>query len=96
MQKVYIDGDDKYVGSVIAYGDSTDSKLYDSTTAATKKQITEEELVDAFKKGLLLIAVVGETTEYLKPISVSGNKAYTVGESSNTVAITEWSAKASE
>ena len=96
MEKIYMTADGKNVAAYVAYGDTTDSKLYDGT-GASKKQIEEAELVAAFKNGRVLVAIVGQSaTDYLEVVKVSGNKASTVDLVSSTVTVTEWSAKAAE
>lgn len=96
MEKIYMTADGKNVAAFVVYGNTTDSKIYDST-GASKKQIEEADLVAAFKNGRVLVAIVGESaTDYLEVIKVSGNKASTVDLASSTVTVTEWAAKAAE
>lgn len=96
MEKIYMTADGKNVAAYVVYGNTTDSKIYDGT-GTSKAQITEEDLIAAFKNGRVLVAIVGESaTDYLEVIKVSGNKASTVDLASSTVTVTEWSAKAAE
>ena len=94
MQVIYDDAKDKYVASYVVYGKAADSKLYYST-AEDATQVTEEDLVDAFTKGRLIVAVVdGDNVSYFAVTKVAANKAYTLDDVSSTATITEWSAKA--
>lgn len=54
--RTYLRAEDKFVGSVLVYGDSTDTKLYDGT-GSTKAQVPVADATDAFMKNALLIKV---------------------------------------
>lgn len=91
MKKLYDDAKDKNVANVIFYADTTDNKLYYEASGATKTQVTQADLEDAFNKGRLLIAV---STDLFTPISVSANKVRIADVVSEAVAIVEYAAKA--
>lgn len=84
MNRIYLDAKDKYVGNYVLYGNSEDNKLY--YESAHEHQVTEADLVDAFMKGALVIAV---GAEYFAPVSISANTVNTVGAGATLVA---WSA----
>ena len=48
MDKRYELGDQVHVGSLIVYGDETDSKLYDKATGADKVQVKQAVVEQAF------------------------------------------------
>lgn len=85
----YIDGNDKHVGKYVVFGKTSDSKLYvdDEYT----EQVSQDDLAEAFKKGLLLIQVGNDIFE---PVKVSANKALVVDFSSGSVTGKEFAAKA--
>ena len=99
MQKVYELGDQVHVGSLIAYGDTTDSKLYDKVGTG-KTQLKQAVVEQAFLAGKLVVAVVGETTVYYKAIAIDGTKVLTGFKDSTSVSgktvmgVVEWAAAA--
>ena len=96
MEKIYMTADGKNVAAFVVYGNTTDSKIYDST-GTDKKQIEEAELISAFKNGRVLVAVVSQSsTAYLEVVKVVDNKATTVELVGNTATVKEWAAKATE
>ena len=88
MTRIYEDANDQHVRKIVFFGKTADHKLYDGSDY--KKQITQKELEDAFKKGMLLIY---DGTSYMNAVSITANKALTVA-GTTTVAGTEWAAKA--
>lgn len=80
---------DQNVGAYIVFAKAADSKLYKE--AAYTNQLTEAELQENFKKGLLVVCVGDD--EYAVPVHVNANKAYIVS-ASTTAAVTEWAALA--
>lgn len=94
MKAFYDDAKDKNIATYVVYGNTTDSKLYYST-AEDAEQVTEEDLVDTFTKGRLIVAVVGDNTvDYFAVTKVAANKASTIDVVTDTVTVTEWAAKA--
>lgn len=91
--KIFDDAKDKNVANVVFYGDTTDNKLYLEATGATKTQVKESELQDAFLKGRLIIKV-GDVA--YTAASVEDNEATVITVSSNTVAAVVFAAKADE
>lgn len=89
MKKIFDDAKDKNVATFVVYGDTTDNKLYLTATGATKVQVTQAELEDAFNKRRLLI-VVGDAT--FVPVSIAANKVKTIDVVSEAVALVEWAA----
>lgn len=89
---------DLHVRTYIAYGNTTDHKLY--LEPEHKTQVEQADLKHAFELGALLIF---NGTDYLVPLSMAANKVNTIGtkqitltEGSTAVAVTvEWAAKAS-
>lgn len=89
MKKIFDDAKDKNVATFVVYGDTTDNKLYLTATGATKVQVKQAELEDAFNKRRLLI-VVGDAT--FVPVSIAANKVKTIDIVSEAVALVEWTA----
>ena len=100
MDKRYELGDQVHVGSLIVYGDETDSKLYDKATGADKAQVRQAVVEQAFLAGKLVVAVVGDTTAYYKALAVDGTKVLTGFKDSTSVSgktvmgVIEWAAAA--
>ena len=90
MTKVFEDTNDLHVRSLIFYGKTADRKLYRESTYKT--QITSDELVDAFKKGMVLVF---DGTNYLVPVAFTAAKVITMS-GTTSVTGTEWAAKAKE
>ena len=86
MDKIYEKGTQVHVGSLIAYGDTTDSKLYDKVGTG-KVQLKQAVVEQAFLAGKLIVAVPGagssDPTAYYKPAAVIGTAVLT-GFSDNT------------
>lgn len=90
MTKVYEQLKDLHIRNIVVYGKAADHKLYKE--AAYTTQITQAELQEMFKKGMLLICT-GENT-YELAVKVAANKAQTMGLNSTAVAFVEWTAVA--
>lgn len=88
LTKIYDRAKDNNVASFIAYGKTGDKKLY--YEAEYKNQVTSVDVIDAFKKGRL---VIFDGTNYLVPISLAAGKCKTVGMGSSAVELTEWLSK---
>ena len=100
MNKIYEKGSQVHVGSLIAYGDTTDSKLYDKTGTG-KVQLTQAEVESAFLAGKLVVAIVdGSSVAYYKAIAIDGVKVYTGFKDTTSVSgktvmgVIEWAAAA--
>ena len=52
MNRIFIDAEEKYLGAVVVYAHS-DNKLYADT--AYKKALSNEVVVNLYKKGLMLV-----------------------------------------
>lgn len=92
MTKVFQDAADKYVTAVIVYGKASNSKLYEE--AAFTNQVSQDVVLDAFLKGVLMVQV-GDAL--YRPVKVDGVKV-TIAELAGSPAaatLTEYSAKAS-
>ena len=101
MDKRYELGDQVHVGSLIVYGDETDSKLYDKATGADKVQVKQAVVEQAFLAGKLVVAVVDvSSTAYYKALAVDGTKVLTGFKDSTSVSgktvmgVVEWAAAA--
>lgn len=68
MKKIWQDAKDKYVTSVVFFGNSTDNKLYED--AEFTVQAKEEDVEDAFLKCNL---VVMQGTDYTVATKVAAN-----------------------
>lgn len=95
MVKIFQDAKDKNVKSFLVYGKASDHKLYRSAIngSPTGEKATQEEVEDAFQKGMLLIKV-GDV--YCKPVAMTANKVYTATLEGSPAAatVTEWTAVA--
>lgn len=89
LKHIYIDGNDKHVGKYLAFGKASDSKLY--VDEELTEQVSQDDLQEAFKKGLLLVQV---GTDIFEPVKVSGNKVVVLDLSSGSVSGKEYAAKA--
>lgn len=67
MKKIFIDAEEKFLGGVVVYGHS-DNKLY--TDSTHKVVILNDEAVNLFNKGLLLI---DDGTTVYKPVAIKKN-----------------------
>lgn len=67
MEKIFIDAEEKYLGGVVVYGHS-DNKLY--ADAAHRVPILNDEVVNLFNKGLLIIK---DTDTTYKPVAMKKN-----------------------
>lgn len=85
LTKIYDQAKDMNVANFIAYGKTTDKKLY--YEASYKNQVESEDVIDAFKKGRLIIF---DGTNYLLPISLAAGKCKTVGMGASAIELTEW------
>ena len=85
----YIDGNDKHVGKYVVFGKAADSKIY--VDSEFSEQVAQDDVVEAFKKGLLLVQVGNDVFE---PVKVSGNKVVVLDLSSGSVSGKEYAAKA--
>ena len=69
---VYQDAKDKYITAKIFFGDTSDNKLY--VDADSTVQAQEEDVTDAFLKGVLVVQV---GTAYEVPLKVDANEVTT-------------------
>lgn len=67
MEKIFIDAEEKYLGGVVVYGHS-DNKLY--ADATHKVPMVNDEVVNLFNKGLLIIKDADTT---YKPVAMKKN-----------------------
>lgn len=98
MEKVYADSEEKFVTGIMLYHNSTDSILYYSYNASASTQysnpVPKAELIDMFKKGLVLISVSGGM---VRPDTLSVSENYsavsvtTVGSSATAVTTSYYS-----
>lgn len=88
LKKFYEQGKDLHVANYMAYGKTSDHKLY--ADEAYKETVTKAEIEDAFKKGRLVII---EGANYLVPIAYGTTGAVTVVADS-TVKTQAWAASA--
>lgn len=94
MERIYEQEKDLHIRNNLVYGKTADKKLY--YDAAYTRQVTCEDLREAFKKGFLLIF---DGANYLIPVSIpmdsdaSPNKVKTVGAGTSAVELTEWTAQ---
>ena len=73
LNKLYEQGKDLHVANYVAYGQTSDHKLY--ADKACKETVTTAEIEDAFKKGRLVIV---EDANYLVPVACSNAGVVTV------------------
>ena len=103
MDKIFEKGTQVHVGSLIAYGDATDSKLYDKVGTG-KVQLKQAIVEQAFLAGKLIVAVPGaessDPTAYYKPVAVIGTAVLTGFSDSTSVSgktvmgVVSWAAAA--
>lgn len=67
MEKIFIDAEEKYLAGVVVYG-HTDNKLY--ADAAHKVPVLNEDVVNLYDKGLLVIKDADTT---YKPVALKKN-----------------------
>ena len=89
--RVYQDANDKYITSKIFFGKAEDGKLY--TDAEFTAQATEDAVVDAYLKGVLMVKV---DDAFFRPVKVEGYKVVVVDVSSGAAAVTEFVALAKD
>lgn len=95
MEKVFEHANDQHIRAGIVYFKSADSLLYYDSEFTTGNTVSKAELVNLFKKGIL---VVDDGTSLVRPtvLTVSTNYAAvthtTVGASDKAVATTFYSA----
>lgn len=94
MTNVFEQLKDLHIRNIVVFGKAADHKLY--SDAAKTVQITEAELQEMFKKGMLLINL--DEDEYAVAVKVDDNKAYTVGTATvgeaTVASLVEWTAVA--
>lgn len=97
---VFEKGSQVHVGSIVVYGDTTDSKLYDKVGEG-KVQVKQAVVEQAFLAGKLVVAVPGDSvTAYYKAIAVNGTTVLTGFADSTSVSgktvmgVTSWTAAA--
>lgn len=93
MDKIFQDAKDKNVKALVVYGKTADHKLYSDSAYTAANKVTQAEVEDAFKKGMLII-VNGDN--WLRPTALNGNKVYTATLEGSPAAatVTEWTAVA--
>ena len=69
MKKIFQDAKDKYVTAVIVFAKAADHKLYVDAEFTT--QVGEAVVLDAFLKGVLVVA---DGTAFVRPVKVDGNE----------------------
>lgn len=92
MIKFVEDAKDVHVRAYVVFGKASDNTLYED--AELKTAVTEEDLNEYFKKGLVISVTVENTTTLFTPVSITGNIVSTVDTVSAAVAIVEWTAVA--
>ena len=90
LNKFYEQGKDLHVANYMAYGKTTDYKLY--ADSGLKETVTKTEIEDAFKKGRLVII---EGANYLVPVAFGTTGVITV-TAGDTVKTQAWTASAAE
>ena len=100
LQNIFEKGSQVHVGSIVVYGDTTDSKLYDKAGTG-KTQVKQAVVEQAFLAGKLVVAIPGDgATAYYKAIAVDGVKVLTGFKDSTSVSgktvmgVVEWAAAA--
>ena len=91
LKHIYIDGNDKNVGKYVVFGKAADSKIY--VDAEFSEQVAQDDVVEAFKKGLLLVQVGNDVFE---PVKVSANVVTVIDVSSGSASVVEFEAEAAE
>ena len=80
MLNVFEKGSQVHVGSIVVYGDTSDSKLYDKVGEG-KVQVKQAVVEQAFLAGKLVVAVPGaeaaDPTAYYKATAVIGTTVLT-------------------
>lgn len=87
METIYEGYGEQHVRAVIAYGKAADHKLYADAKYTT--ELTKAVVVDAFKKGML---IVHDGINFLRPVKLAGAKVTTV-DGTTSVTGTEWTSK---
>lgn len=94
MNHVFQNAKDKNVKTYIAFGKAADSKLYYESTYTT--QVTEEDMLYAFTRGMLLI---NDDGAFKVAVEAKDNKCKTLkmagASGSQVMQFNEWAAKAS-
>ena len=103
LDNVFEKGSQVHAGSILVYGNSSDSKLYDKV-GDDKVQVKQAVVEQAFLAGKLVVVVPGaqssDPTEYYKALSVVGTKVLTGFKDSTSVSgktvmgVVEWAAAA--
>lgn len=80
LANIFEKGSQVHVGSVVVYGNTSDSKLYDNL-GDDKVQVKQAVVEQAFLAGKLLVAVPGaestDPTAYYRPVAVIGTAVLT-------------------
>ena len=100
LDNTFEKGSQVHVGSIIVYGDTTDSKLYDKAGTG-KVQVKQAVVEQAFLAGKLVVAVPGDgSTAYYKAVGVNGTTVLTGYADSTSVSgktvmgVVSWAAAA--
>ena len=94
MEKIFEHANEQHIRACVVYFNSIDSILYFDSAKTEGNEVTKTELIDLFKKGIL---VVNDGTNFVRPtvLTVSTNYAAvthtTVGASDNAVATSFYS-----
>jgi hypothetical protein len=91
MEKVYENSKDLHIKSLIVYGQALDHTLWADSQCT--EYLDAKEVVDAFKKGMLVIA---SDLAIIKPVMYTGNTFSTVGVSNSAVVLVAWTLAAEE
>lgn len=83
MNKIFIDANEKYVSTVVMFGQASDTKLY--VDEACAEQATNSVVLNAAKKGLLLVNYDGAFYNPVKFAEASGVTTVTLWGSSAAV-----------
>lgn len=98
LKPIYDQLKDKNIANYVVFAKAADSKLYKE--AAFTNQVEEAELNDAFLKGRLVICTDADNGVFEAAVKVAANKAYTMAsttvETTTTISMVEWAAKAAE
>lgn len=85
MNKIYEQAKDLHVRSLVVFGKAADHKLY--ANADFDKAVAAADVLDAFKKGML---VIDDNGVLKRPVSVDDGTYATVEVVSSAVAVVEW------
>ncbi len=85
FDKRHFDANDQYIGNIVVYGNTEDSKLYVDAEKTTEVSAAQAE--DLFVKGLLVISV---GTAMFVPVAFTGSAVITISVVESAVTATSW------